>query len=113
MKAISVITQQTNADETATANTSQLEDEANKLQEEISEYFQKDIKLRTLQRHYYYSYLRIFCQYQIQLLPCAVIQALFFNKCNVQYLFVAIVLPNGRFQSFNWLLSARSLPCNI
>jgi hypothetical protein len=37
MKAISVTTPQTNADEIATANTSQLEDTAYKLQEEISQ----------------------------------------------------------------------------
>jgi hypothetical protein len=86
MKAMSVITPQTNADEIATANTSQLEDTASKLQkQEISQYFQKDITSSTFKRHYYYSYLRIFYQYQIQLLPCAVNQALFFNKINAMY----------------------------
>jgi len=54
MKAISVITPQTNADKISTTNTSQLEDTANKLQkQEIPEYFQKDITSSTFKRHYY------------------------------------------------------------
>jgi len=79
MRAVSVIIPQTNTDETATENT------ANKVQENITEHFQKDITSSTFKRRYSYSYLRLFYSYQIQLLPCAVNQALFFNEINIMY----------------------------
>jgi hypothetical protein len=86
MKAVSVITSRTNADETATANMSQLEDKANKLQEEISQStFKKTLHQAHLKGTTLTGYLRIFYQYQIKLLPCAVNQALFFNEINVMY----------------------------